>query len=147
MKLNDNMQKLCCFYASDWHLTVMLLPYINKKLNENCKIYFKSEFNIDDKINILLNKLQLRNSDKIRNINNRNIVEEDDELTEKIFIFSGKDEFIKEKNNLVENFYRNKNCKVKIINCYEFKEENDIQDIIIKNNYTVKLNTKGETNI
>ena len=129
MKLNDNMQKLCCFYASDWHLTVMLLPYINKKLNENCKIYFKSEFNIDDKINILLNKLQLRNSDKIRNINNRNIVEEDDELTEKIFIFSGKDEFIKEKNNLVENFYRNKNCKVKIINCYEFKEIKQIQNI------------------
>ena len=54
MKLNKYIQKSCCFYASDWHLTVMLLPYINNKVQENCSIYMKCENNIEEKMNILL---------------------------------------------------------------------------------------------
>lgn len=49
MKLNKYIQKSCCFYASDWHLTVMLLPYINNKVQENCSIYMKCENNIEEK--------------------------------------------------------------------------------------------------
>ena len=48
MKLNKYMQKICCFYASDWHLTVMLLPYINNKIKENVSIYMRCENNIED---------------------------------------------------------------------------------------------------
>ena len=69
MKLNKYIQKLCCFYASDWHLTVMLLPYINNKVEENCSIYMKCENNIEEKMNILLNKLTLKNKKNIMNIN------------------------------------------------------------------------------
>ena len=65
MKLNKYIQKSCCFYASDWHLTVMLLPYINNKVQENCSIYMKCENNIEEKMNILLNKLTLKNKKNI----------------------------------------------------------------------------------
>ena len=57
MKLNKYIQKSCCFYASDWHLTVMLLPYINNKVQENCSIYMKCENNIEEKMNILACKI------------------------------------------------------------------------------------------
>ena len=30
--------KFCSFYVSDWHMVTMLLPYINKKMNEQTKI-------------------------------------------------------------------------------------------------------------
>ena len=48
MKLNKCIEKVCCFYASDWHLTVMLLPYINKNIDEKNKIYMKFEHSIED---------------------------------------------------------------------------------------------------
>ena len=50
MKLRKYIHKLCCFYASDWHLTVMLLPYINSKIEENSSIYMKCENDIEEKI-------------------------------------------------------------------------------------------------
>ena len=60
MKLNKCIEKVCCFYASDWHLTVMLLPYINKNIDEKNKIYMKFEHSIEDKMKILLGKLQIK---------------------------------------------------------------------------------------
>ena len=32
---NNKIEKLCCFYVSDFHLEMILLPYINKKIEEN----------------------------------------------------------------------------------------------------------------
>ena len=32
------INKMCSFYVNDWHLTVMMLPYINGKLQENEKV-------------------------------------------------------------------------------------------------------------
>ena len=29
----DKIQKSCCFYASDYHLEMIILPYINKKID------------------------------------------------------------------------------------------------------------------
>ena len=30
--LNNDVERLCSFYVSDWHLITMLLPYINKEI-------------------------------------------------------------------------------------------------------------------
>lgn len=149
MKLNKYIQKSCCFYASDWHLTVMLLPYINNKVQENCSIYMKCENNIEEKMNILLNKLTLKNKKNIMNINWKNSVAEDeiDTNKEKIYIVSGNDAYIKNINNLIEQCYGEKNCKIKIINCYEVKESDNLGKIIKENGYTQILNTKGECDI
>ena len=148
MKLNKYIQKSCCFYASDWHLTVMLLPYINNKVQENCSIYMKCENNIEEKMNILLNKLTLKNKKNIMNINWGNLVAEDNiDDKEKIYIVSGSDKYIKNINNLIEQCYDKKNYNIKIINCYEVRDNEDLGKIISENGYTQILNTKGECDI
>ena len=147
MKLNNHIEKLCCFYASDWHLTVMLLPYINSKIEENNSIYMKCENNIEEKMETLLDKLFIKNKELIKNIYWNEIIEEEYDDKGKIFIVSGNDEYIKNKNNLIEQYYKNKTIKVKIINCYELSENNNLNDIIQKNGYTQILNTKGENTI
>ena len=148
MKLNKYIQKSCCFYASDWHLTVMLLPYINNKVQENCSIYMKCENNIEEKMNILLNKLTLKNKKNIMNINWGNLVAEDNiDDNEKIYIVSGSDKYIKNINNLIEQCYDKKNYNIKIINCYEVRDNEDLGKIISENGYTQIINTKGECDI
>lgn len=148
MKLKKHIQKLCCFYASDWHLTVMLLPYINNKVEENSRIYMKCENNIEEKMTALLNKLEIKNKSNIMNINWNNQVQEDyDDENEKIYIVSGENRYIQNTNNIIEQYYENKSVKVKIINCYEIKEENNLREIIRENGYTQILNTKGENDI
>ena len=34
---NYQVEKLCGFYVSDWHLTTTILPYINSKIDEKAK--------------------------------------------------------------------------------------------------------------
>lgn len=148
MKLRKYIQKLCCFYASDWHLTVMLLPYINSKIEENSSIYMRCENNIEEKMMILLNKLEIKNKSSIMDINwNNKVAEDDNDINEKIYIVSGRDNFIKEKNNIIEQYYKNKDVKVKIINCYEITKEKNLGEIIEENGYKTILNTKGENEI
>lgn len=148
MKLKKYIQKLCCFYASDWHLTVMLLPYINSKIEENSSIYMKCENDIEEKMEVLLNKLDIKNKRNIMNINWNNKVQEDsNDDNEKIYIVSGKNSYIEDTNKIIEQYYRNKEVPVKIINCYEITEENNLNKIIKEKGYTQILNTKGENNI
>ena len=148
MKLNKCIEKVCCFYASDWHLTVMLLPYINKNIDEKNKIYMKFEHSIEDKMKILLGKLQIKNEKNIRNIDwNGNVGEEEVCENKKVFIISGSEEYIKEKNDLIEQYYCNSDDRVKIINCYNVSEDKNLNNIIQNNKYQNVLNTKGESKI
>ncbi len=145
MKLKKYIQKLCCFYASDWHLTVMLLPYISKKINEDSSIYMKCENDIKQKLEILLNKLSVKNEKGIMSMSWNNTVNEDEtDSKEKIYIISGSEEFIENKNQEIEEYYQNKDENIKIINCYEVNENCRLKDIIEENGYTKILNTKGE---
>ena len=146
MKLKKYIQKLCCFYASDWHLTVMLLPYISKKINEDSSIYMKCENDIKQKLEILLNKLSVKNEKMIMSMSWNNTVNEDetDSSKEKIYIISGSEEFIENKNQEIEEYYQNKDENIKIINFYEVNENCRLKDIIEENGYTKILNTKGE---
>ena len=145
MKLKKYIQKLCCFYASDWHLTVMLLPYISKKINEDSSIYMKCENDIKQKLEILLNKLSVKNEKRIMSMSWNNTVNEDEtDSKEKIYIISGSEEFIENKNQEIAEYYQNKDENIKIINCYEVNENCRLKDIIEENGYTKILNTKGE---
>jgi len=148
MKLNKYMRKICCFYASDWHLTVMLLPYINNKIEEDTNIYMRCENDIENKMKILLNKLQIKNKKNIMNIDwNEQVAEDENTKGEKIYIVSGCNEFINNTNEIIDKYYENKNTKVKIINCYEISSNTDIRKIIKEKGYKKILNTKGENNI
>lgn len=149
----SNLTKLCSFYVSDWHLVTMLLPYINKKINEQAKIATILEKDIQENIKVLLEKLNLKNKEKIEQINwtneqRKNIFSNIENSKEIIIIVNGGKDFIKNKNEKIEKYIETHeiNKKVKIINCFEVIEYNgSISDVLEE--HDMVLNTSGEREI
>ena len=57
------VKKYCCFYASDFHLEMILLPYIKKNMYKDKFMIFTEE-NLSDSMNILLNRTNLNKEEK-----------------------------------------------------------------------------------
>lgn len=161
--LKNNIEKLCSFYVSDWHLVTMLLPYINKQINEKANIITILEDDIEENIKTLTKKLNLKNEKKILKLNwsKSNGIKyselqekmkqlEDKEVINVIFI-NGSKKYIDMTNKNIEkflevNFNKIKNEKVKIINCFEVGDFNlNIQEIL--HSHDKILNTSGEKEI
>ena len=160
---NNNIIKLCSFYVSDWHLVTMLLPYINKKLDNNEKIATVLEKNIQKNIEILINKLNIKNNKKILNINWNKINSKKYLNIKKIIdinignniiiIINGNKKYIEIANKNIEKYLKNNSNKlevtgtnIKIINCYNIVEFNEnIVDIL--DDHDMILNTSGEKEI
>ena len=119
------------------------MPYIDKKINENYTVFLETEQNIKEKISELLKKIDLKNKEKIKKITNQNTVEESDNK-DKIYIVSGTEKYIEDKNELIERYYVHKNINIKIINCYQVMDDIDMQKIISRNGYEKKVSTIGE---
>lgn len=161
--LKKNIEKLCSFYVSDWHLVTMLLPYINKQINEKANIITILEDDIEENIRTLTKKLNLKNEDKILSLNWRKTngikyselqkqlrnLEKQDVLN--IIFINGKKEYMDMTNKNVERFLENnkekyKKIQIKIINCYEVSEFNiNMQEIL--DSHDKILNTSGEKEI
>ena len=101
---NKNIEKTCSFYVSDFHLEMILLPYINKKIEENAKIVIQSEKDLTDSINVLMSKTNLtdENKEKILNLgwNKNNHIEVEDMSN---IIVIGSKQYINDKNKEIEN--------------------------------------------
>ena len=158
--LKKNIEKLCSFYVSDWHLVTMLLPYINKQINEKANIITILEKDIEENIRTLTKKLNLKNEEKILSLNwsetngikyseikNKLKDLEKQDILNIIFI-NGKKEYIDITNKNVEKFLlsikeKHKKIQIKIINCYEVSEFNiNMQEIL--DSHDKILNTSGE---
>lgn len=153
-----NMKKICSFYVSDWHLAVMLLPYIKKEIEEQKTIVTFLEQNLEENIEILLSKLNFKKeiSEKIKQIkwcNNLSLkhIEIEKQLEKisgrKTIIVSGSKEYIENINNNLEIYIsNNKNAQIKILNCYEVSAFNqNIKEVLDK--HDLILNTSGERQI
>ena len=162
--LKNCTEKICSFYVSDWHLVTMLLPYINKELNEKANITTILEKNIQNNIETLISKLNLQNEKKILEINWENsqglkYLEIDNKLKEfinknnctNIIFVNGSKNYIDRVNQNVDkwickNVDKIKNVKFKIVNCYEVTEFNSsIKEIL--DSHDKILNTAGEKEI
>lgn len=158
-----NIIKLCSFYVSDWHLITMLLPYINREINDEVKIATILENDIKNNVETLVKKLNLRNEEKILNINwsNKNtnkyldinnIIESN--IGSKILIIvNGNKEYVENANKNIDKYIEknmNKiektNTQIKIANCYEIVEFNG-SIIEILDDHDKILNTSGEKEI
>ena len=158
-KENQNIEKLCSFYVSEWHLVTMLLPYINSKLEENAKVITILENDIEENIKILVKKLNLKNEKEIleirwKNINLKkygdieNILKKEIRITEEnIILINGCKDYIKRNNENIEKWAKkNEEKKIKIINLFEVKEFNhNIMEIL--DGHERILNTSGEKEI
>lgn len=156
-----NIKKLCNFYVSDLHLSVMLLPYLSKQINEDVEITTIFE-KLDKKdMESILQKLNVKNKEKILNINwfnsNKNTYDEIKSTIDKglnnekniTVIIGGNQKYILENNKNIINYLEEKNEKnknIKIINCYNVEEiGRNMQEIVQE--YDGILNTSGETEI
>lgn len=171
--LKNNIEKLCSFYVSDWHLVTMLLPYINKQINEKANIITVLENNIEENVKTLVSKLNLKNREEILNLDWReNKISKYSEIKEimkklkrenieNIIFINGSKNFVdivnKNINKYLENIEKQlkkhksieekiKDMKIKIVNCYEVGDFNlNIQEIL--QNHDRILNTSGEKEI
>lgn len=156
--MNSNQktkEKLCAFYTSDYHFEMISLPYIDKNIQQNKKIFILTENNLEDTVNKLISNINLKEEkkNKILNLNwnndnnnklekiNKNIKNKEDVI---IFI-KGREKYIENTNKNLEK-YLTKNNKIKIIDCYDLDEISDKADEVI-NKYSKVLDTKGEKNI
>ena len=132
---NKNVEKICCFYVSEFHLEMILVPYINKKINENITILTQKK--LKDTIEILLEKINLNKEDKQKILklewNGDKKIKENSNI-----IIIGSKEYIQQKNDEIGG----KNA-VSVLDCYDFEEEKENINDILKE-YKNSLNTLGE---
>ena len=157
--MENNKLKLCSFHVNDWHLSTMILPYINKEIKEKANIITILEKNIENNINTLIEKLNLKNKDEIIKIGWQDCqgmkYSETSKKLEKlskdklnIILVNGQKNFIDAVNENIERVLNKKsnNIKIKIVNCYEVIEFNkNILEIL--DNHDKILNTSGEKEI
>ena len=167
---NKNIEKLCSFYVSDWHLTTMILPYINSKIEKNINIIPILENNLEENIKILVEKLNLKNKEQILSINWKNInsikyediknklnkeIKKDDEKNLKIesgeiqniILVNGSKDYIEKNNSNIEKWIeKSPISNIKIINFFEVTDFNS-NIVEILNNHDRVFNTSGEKEI
>ena len=79
MIVNDEKnQKICSFYVSDYHLEMMLVPYINKKIENNENVTIETEKDLKETIVIASHDLDmiLDVCDRVLVLNNGEIIQE-----------------------------------------------------------------------
>ena len=128
-------EKTCCFYVSDFHLEMILVPYIDKKIDEDITIL--SEKKLKDTVKILISKMNLKKENKEKILSLGWDGEEKIKENSNIIVIGTK-EYIKNKNKEIIN----KNV-VSVLDCYDFGQEKDFIDEILKQ-YKNTLNTLGK---
>lgn len=159
-----NVRNVCSFYASKWHLAVMLLPYLSKQIEKGVEFTTILKEDIVENIEEVISKLNLNKEmqEKMLNINWKTneikSYEEIDKFMNSLItkekqvsiILNGETKEVEENNKII-NKWISKNIKklqdnkiqITIISCFkalEFKESINA----IMNKYDYALNTSGE---
>lgn len=134
------VKNICNFYVSEYHLEIMLLPYISKKIDNEENITIITEIDLESTLNVVIERINLDKDkkEKIKKIGwNIQNIENISPNTNVILIGSKK--FINEKVfELKERQVEN----LEIIACYNYNEvKNDMKEIVSK--YDGMLNTLG----
>lgn len=154
-KNKDTKEKLCAFYASDYHFEMMSLPYISKRIEEKDEIIILTENNLEKTIQTLLKKINLKEEKKkqILKLDWKNNQKEkirklrtNLEKQKNIIIFiKGKEEYIQKTNLEIEEWLEKEN-QIKIIDCYHIEEVGENLNQIMEQ-YPKILKTTGEKEI
>ena len=139
------IEKLCNFYASKYHLSMILLEYLKEKNNKKVKVipFFQDE--IEDEIKILIDKYKydINNIEEIDFKITKNIYDKEINLSKNnIFIVEGDLNYINDANEyILDNLKKMTNAK--IINCYNFSHQKLYMKEIINKSDKI-LFTSGE---
>lgn len=134
------VKNICNFYVSEYHLEIMLLPYISKKIDNEENITIITEIDLESTLNVVIERINLDKDkkEKIKKIG-WNIQNIENIITNTNVILIGSKKFINEKVfELKERQVEN----LEIIACYNYNEvKNDMKEIVSK--YDGMLNTLG----
>lgn len=147
---NKGQERLCLFFASDYHFEMISLPYINEELKKDNNVIVMTENNLNmtvDKLLSMVNltqiekdnitKIDWRNDDvsKFKEIKNANT-----NGKETVIFVKGKENYINSVNKNIGNWIDINNTK--IIDCYDINEVHDNVSNIVKK-YNRILSTSG----
>lgn len=151
-KNQKTKEKICTFYASDYHFEMISLPYIDKNIEENKEVIVLTENDLEKTMKTLISKMNLQEEkkNKILNINWKNddlnkfkkINNNINKQKEMIIFIKGKENYIKNINENIEKWIEKSN-NVKVVDCYDMEEISEKMDTIMEK-YKKVLNTKGE---
>lgn len=134
------VKNICNFYVSEYHLEIMLLPYISKKIDNEENITIITEIDLESTLNVVIERINLDKDkkEKIKKIG-WNIQNIENIIPNINVILIGSKKFINEKVfELKERQVEN----LEIIACYNYNEvKNDMKEIVSK--YDGMLNTLG----
>ena len=140
------IENICNFYASKYHLSVVLYEYLRKNSRKEIITFF--EDGIEEEMKIIEKRAKHAIKHKINFGSNKDIentlINENKNL---IFILRGSNLYLKEANTYIkEELKTMKNVKAKIINCYDFEQQRTFMKEIIKGSDKI-LYTIGEKTI
>ena len=138
--VEKKVKNICNFYVSEYHLEIMLLPYISKKIDNEENITIITEIDLESTLNVVIERINLDKDkkEKIKKIG-WNIQNIENIIPNTNVILIGSKKFINEKVfELKERQVEN----LEIIACYNYNEvKNDMKEIVSK--YDGMLNTLG----
>lgn len=142
----QEISKYCCLYVSEFHLEMILLPYIKHKI-EKSKVIIFTEKNLKGSVEFLLDRLNLNNNDKkiLLNIDSwetNEFNQEYEKNQEYTIIINGDEEY---RNKVYKKIEKIPSFKINIIDCYNLNS-NNINKQYIKINYDKILNTEKFNN-
>lgn len=151
-KNQETKEKICTFYASDYHFEMISLPYINKNIEENKEVIVLTENDLEETMKILISKMNLQEEkkDKILNLNWKNddlnkfkrINNNINEQKAMVIFIKGKENYIRNVNKNIEKWIE-KSSNIKVVDCYDMEEVSEkIENIM--GEYKKILSTKGE---
>ena len=138
------IRKTCLFCASDYHLEMILLPYIKERIDDSNIII--TENNLEESINVLLTKINLdeKYKEKIRGLNWKNTndlkFEEINSVKDKNvnIIVNGSYNYIELINNKIKEFVKR---DIEIVDCIHI-DDSDLNMTEISKKYESFLNTQ-----
>lgn len=154
-KDKNTKEKICAFYASDYHFEMISLPYIDRRMENDDEIVILTENNLEETMKTLLAKTNLK-EDKKKKILKLNWKNDDLEKFKTIKAKIKEEKniiiFIKGKENYIHNVNQNiekwipKEKNIKVIDCYDIEEIGENLDEVMEKYHKV-LRTTGEKEI
>ena len=130
MKENKREEKICLFFASDYHFEMISLPYINESLKKNKDVVIMTENDLENSVNKVISSINLNEEEKNRlnkidwkndELNKFKEVQNADKDGKELLIFvKGRENYINNMNKNIENWTNLKN--VEIVDCYDINE-------------------------
>ena len=136
---DKKIEKVYSSYVSEYHLEMILVPFINSKIEEKENVVIETEYDMNETLNTLLSKLNLKeeNKEKILRLG-WNKKENNIESKDNVIMIGNKD-YIENTNRRIMQ----KNIEdLTIVDCYKFEDIcNNMSEVADK--YDFNLNTNG----